>query len=241
MALNRSKFGYLSYDDMFNRLADGQLDQYDICYIKDTGECYIISENLIPRPIKSKVNCYSSVSEAEIELNESEHTYEGQVISIKYKEHYRAYMVEKSNNGTFVVVPIDECQDVIDYDKLGNRPIVNLVGSYSSPIVLSELEEGSYYVRGEYVICRNDQNVKCSMRDTLFLIGGDGSIKKLSSKEIVDYTVTSNGYSENRTVTESMLESKNYATMNYVDGKINQTLNSSLAIDNDIRNLFIGG
>lgn len=43
MALTRAKFGYLTYKDMVAKIADKKLDEYDICYTKDTHECYIIS------------------------------------------------------------------------------------------------------------------------------------------------------------------------------------------------------
>ena len=38
----RAKFGFLAYDDMLSRIAEGTLDAYDIVFSKDTKQVFII-------------------------------------------------------------------------------------------------------------------------------------------------------------------------------------------------------
>ena len=79
---SRARYGYLTYADMIKKISDGKLDAYDIVYAKDTKECYIITEDLTPSPIQSKVRVFDNVKIAETVLNESIGTYCGQVIAI---------------------------------------------------------------------------------------------------------------------------------------------------------------
>ena len=219
MAVARAKFGYLLYDDMLARIADKKLDEYDICYTKDTHECYIISEDRIPIAIKSKVYTYSSVSSAEIALNSAIDTYEGQIVAIKYKSRFRAYIVEKGETG-FFVTPLDEARDTIDYDTLGNKPIVNLKGTPAAPIIVGELNAGVYYVSGQYTLVSDDKNINLAMRDLLFMTDGNGNVKKITSKDIVNYTITDDGIKEDSFATVEYIKKQGFATEKYVDAKI---------------------
>lgn len=215
MALTRAKFGYLTYDDMIAKIADEKLDEYDICYTKDTHECYIISEDKIPIPIKSKVNTYTSVEDAEKDLNSSTSSYEGQIIAIKYKEKFRAYIVDK-NDGIFIVAPLDISRDVINYDDLGNRPIINMKGTSESPIIISKLTEGMYYISGQYIISPNDKNINLAMRNILFIADGNGNFQKISGKSIVNYHIVEDEITEDIFATQSYVDSK-LITANYDD------------------------
>lgn len=44
-----------------------------------------------------------------------------------------------------------------NYDDLSNKPIVNLTGTESSPIVLHELEYGIYLIKGSYRYTQDDE------------------------------------------------------------------------------------
>ena len=52
---SRTKFVYLSYDDITTSIGNGVLDEYDMCITKDTHEIYVIRDDLTPFAIKSKV------------------------------------------------------------------------------------------------------------------------------------------------------------------------------------------
>lgn len=220
MAFARAKFGYLTYEDMVTKIADEKLDEYDICYTKDTHECYIVSENRIPIAIKSKVNTYSSIDDAKKDLNSSTSTYEGQIVAIKYNDRFRAYIVEKNNN-EFFTTPLDVARDTIDYNTLGNRPVINIKGNTESPIIISELTEGIYHISGQYTISPFDKNINLAMRDILFITDGNGNIQKISGKSIVNYTVINGKVKEDT-----------FATQGYVNSKL------ITATYEDIANLF---
>ena len=61
---SRTKFVYLSYDDITTSIGNGILDEYDMCITKDTHEIYVIREDLTPFAIKTKVYIFDSVEEA---------------------------------------------------------------------------------------------------------------------------------------------------------------------------------
>lgn len=52
MTSGRSKFAYLSYDDMIQKLKDGVLDEFDRVIVTDENfKEYIITPDLIPVPL----------------------------------------------------------------------------------------------------------------------------------------------------------------------------------------------
>ena len=110
----RAKFGFLAYDDMIARIADGALDQYDIVFSKDTKQVFIINENLEPIAMHSKVYVYESVEKANEALNTNPDTYEGQVVSILNGDVYYGYIVNKDAKGTYYVKPLYEHAEPID-------------------------------------------------------------------------------------------------------------------------------
>lgn len=129
-------------------------------------------------------------------------------------------MVEK-NNSTFIVTPLDIARDVIDYDTLGNRPIVNIRGTVESPITISKLNCGIYRVSGQYTISPFDKNINLAMKDVLFITDGNGNIQKIGGKSIINYNVI------NGKIKEDV-----FATQGYVDSKL------ITATYEDIANLF---
>ena len=69
---DRIKFAYLTYDDMLSKIDSGDLNEYDIIYSKDQYVTYLITEELKPLQLRSRVYVFDSVSEAEIKLNKHE-------------------------------------------------------------------------------------------------------------------------------------------------------------------------
>ena len=63
------KFGWLTKEEMLQAISDGKLNQYDICFTKDTHEEYIINSSLEPISIKSRLRIFSSVDVAIEEIN----------------------------------------------------------------------------------------------------------------------------------------------------------------------------
>ena len=86
---DRTKFAYLTYGDMLSKLESGEINEYDIIYSKDQYVTYLITEDLQPLQLRSRVYVFDSISEAETKLNESTDTYIGQVVAILDNDTYR--------------------------------------------------------------------------------------------------------------------------------------------------------
>ena len=169
----RARFGYLLYDEMLLRIEEGKLDSYDVVYTKDTRQCFVITPELEPMAIHSRVYVFGSVNEAVESLNTSNDTYIGQVISILDGEVYRGYIVNKGNDGKYFVTPLYEHPTEIDYDTLGNKPIENKTGTYNNPVILRDLETGLYNVVGKYKIT-STENVSASINGNQLKITATG-------------------------------------------------------------------
>ena len=231
---DRIKFAYLTYDDMLSKIDSGDLNEYDIIYSKDKYVTYLITEELKPLQLRSRVYVFDSVSEAETKLNESTDTYIGQVVAILDNGTYRGYIVNQKSS-KFTVTPLWEHSEPIDYDTLGNRPIVNLVGTLDKPIMVSELDDGIYRIKGQYKISDLEETIYLSASDILMTVSKNNQnieIKKITSDDITDYIITNSDISKNTYVTEQYLKDNNYVTTAYVDTKIEAL---ELSIKEDMR------
>lgn len=228
-----SRLAYLTYDDMLQKIQTKEIDEYDVIYSKDRLVIYLISENLEPIEIHSRVYIFNSIEEAEIKLNDATDTYIGQIVSILYNDKYRGYIVNQKDD-KYIVTPLWEYPEPIDYNTLGNQPITNLVGTLEEPIIVSELESGIYKISGRYKITQTDLTVYLNPNINIFIIGKTDeiiSIKKISNEEIIDYSVKNDIVSKtNLTITEDYLIKNGYATTTYIDKKI-EALNISLHED----------
>ena len=223
----RAKFAYLKYESMLSNLSDETLDPkkklnaYDINFTPDTKECYIISPDLIPWAINSKVYTFDSIESVNEQLNQNTDTYSGQIIAIQYDEKYFGYIVNKNVDG-YYVSPLNEYPDEINYDKLGNRPIINLIGTLDEPIMVSDLDTGIYKIKGQYKVSNLEETTYLSASDTLFIVNSQKdtiSIKKVTIDDIVDYVITNETLMVNKYITEDFLKEKKYVDSDYVDTK----------------------
>ena len=231
---DRIKFAYLTYDDMLSKLESGEINEYDIIYSKDQYVTYLITEDLQPLQLRSRVYVFDSISEAEIKLNESTDTYVGQVVAILDDDTYRGYIVNQKS-GKFIVTPLWEHSEPIDYDTLGNRPIINLVGTVGKPIMVSELDDGIYRIKGQYKISDLEETIYLSASYIIITVSKNNQnieIKKITSDNITDYIITNSDIYKNTYVTEQYLKDNNYTTTSYVDTKIEAL---ELSIKEDMR------
>ena len=228
----RAKFGYLTYDDMTIKIQDNILDAYDICYTKDTNECYIIRENFTPSPIRSRVYIFQNESDAITQLNQNTDTYNGQIISVLFGDTYRGYIVNYKNN-SFGITPLWENPELIDYNTLGNRPIVNLVGTLDNPIIISDLNDGIYNIKGQYKISDLIETIYLSASSVIFTVRKDADktfIKSITSNNISDFCISNGSISSHEYITDQYLKDNNYVTAEYVEVKI-QALQQSIEDD----------
>lgn len=218
----RAKFGYLTYDDMIIKIQDNILDAYDICYTKDTNECYIIREDLTPSPIRSRVYIFQNESDAITQLNQNTDTYNGQIISVLCGDTYRGYIVNYKNN-SFGITPLWENTEPINYNNLGNRPIINLVGTSDNPIIVSDLNDGIYNIKGQYKIDNLIETIYLSASSVIIMVEKDENIihiKHITTDKIADFFISDNSVTSHEYITDQYLKDNNYATTGYVDNKI---------------------
>lgn len=216
----RVKFGYLYYDEIPTRIENGDIDVNDIIFTRDTHETYIISNDLIPVPMRSKVYVFDSIANANTALNTNTDTYKGQIISILNNDKYSAYIVNQDPNGVYFATALSA--DNIDYNTLGNRPIENLVGTLDSPIMISNLDTGMYKVKGQYKISSTDITTYLSTDGDLFIIEVSATekfIKRFTKDTIQDYVISDRGVEKKTYVTDKYLTDNGYSTTTYVDSK----------------------
>lgn len=221
---NRSKVAFVRYDEIQAKIRAKELDAYDIVYTKDTHENLLITPELTPIPIQYRVYRFTDARTAEEFLNDTTDTYEGQLVSIQFEGRYSAYMVNRNSDG-FYVTPLNQYSGEIDYDILRNRPIVSLTGSLDSPVVVSQLNDGIYTVKGQYLISPDSETTYLSSHNNLFLVshGTQGCcIRKITAEDITNYTVSplDGIVSVSFVPTTDYLNEQGYSTTEYVDQKV---------------------
>ena len=100
----RAKYGYLSYNDIADRIESGKLDAYDVVFTTDTKEIVVITPELSTFSVRSRVYVFDTVADAETALNQQSETYAGQLVAILQGDVYRGYIVNRLND-TFLVTP----------------------------------------------------------------------------------------------------------------------------------------
>ena len=221
--IKRSRLSFQKYDIIEDYINQKKLDAYDIVYTTDTHENVVIDADLNIVPIRSRVYRFTDITSANLSLNKSSDTYEGQIVAILQEndEKYSGYIVNKNKVGEFYVSPLSESGQ-IDYDSLGNKPVINKIGTLNSPITVDQLEDGIYKIRGQYKLTESAITIYLSSNDNFFLVKTENDItyiKKISAMDITDYTVNSDGSISAYTIPTTKIL-KNYATKSYVDDKI---------------------
>ncbi|SCG87903.1 Uncharacterised protein [uncultured Clostridium sp.] len=221
--IKRSRLSFQKYDIIEDYINQKKLDAYDIVYTTDTHENVVIDADLNIIPIRSRVYRFTDITSANLSLNKSSDTYEGQIVAILQEndEKYSGYIVNKNKIGEFYVSPLSESGQ-IDYDSLGNKPVINKIGTLNSPITVDQLEDGIYKIRGQYKLTESAITIYLSSNDNFFLVKTENDItyiKKISAMDITDYTVNSDGSISASTIPTTKIL-KNYATKSYVDDKI---------------------
>lgn len=225
-AKNRSRYGYLNLADIQDRIDSGKLDAYDLIYTKDTHECYILTEDLEQVPIKSRVYQFPTEEEALLYLNAATDTYEGQLVAIKKKNRYKAYIVNKDDEDLWCVTLLSDADEQIDYNTLGNRPITNLTGTLANPIIVETLDNGIYSISGQYKVFDSIDTIFSSYENHIFLVEKSETethIKDISSTDVITYSLVGDEIHQEKLVTSKFLEDNNYVTDADLDKKI-QTL-----------------
>lgn len=213
----RAKWAYLSYDSMITKIQDGTLDSYDVCYCPDTKENYVISPDLEPWAVRSKIYVFNSIDDANNQLNINTDTYIGQIVSVIVGDVCKGYIVNKNESDNYYVSAITA--DEIDYNTLGNRPIENMVGTLDEPIIITTLSSGLYKIKGQYKISDLEETTYLSADGDLFLIETD-YIKRITKDSINNYIINGDSIIKETYITDEYLLGNGYATTDYVDSKV---------------------
>ena len=273
MVENRVKYAYLDYSDISTRIKNGEIDQYDVVFTKDTHEQYLIKDDLSLLNIKSRIYCFDSIISAKEKLNSNTDTYEGQIVAIADNDSgvYHGYIVNKSND-EYIITSLTDNGNKIDYDSLVHRPIINKTGSLANPLTIGELDNGLYSISGEYRIFLEYPTIFSSSINHLFVVEKENDkiyVKDVQAKKTVIYVlsngqvsienfITSNYLTENQYITETDFDAKikalDFVTRNEIsdyvkqitteyleqnlDSKIDEKINSLIADDSEIDNLF---
>lgn len=221
---NRVKYAYLDYEDIQTRIDNGEIDQYDVIFTRDTHEQYLIKDDLSLLNIKSRVYCYDSVASAKELLNSNTDTYEGQIVAIVDNNLgvYHGYIVNKSDD-EYTVASLADSGNIIDYDALAHRPIINKSGTLSDPLIIGDLNDGLYSVSGEYKIFSEYPTIFSSSINHLFVVEKDNNtayVKDVSAKKIVTYILSDGQVTIQDIVTTNYLDENKYITENDFNAKI---------------------
>lgn len=220
---NRSRFAYLNFDDIQTAINQNQIDTYDIIYTKDTHENIIISPDLKPVSVGSRVYRFTDIETAESMLNIASDTYEGQIVAIVNAGHYSAYIVNRKESGDFYVSSLVSSDVELDYDTLIHKPISNLSGKLGQPIILEDLGTGIYQVKGQYKISDSLETIFSSSTGALFFVEHEEArtlVRKVSAQEIIDYKIEDEQVTSSTVPTSQWLKDQGYVTEGYVDEKI---------------------
>lgn len=231
MSENRAKFGYLLYDDILQKIDEKIINAYDFVFGKDTREYYIISEDLKPISVKSRISVFNSVEEAKATLNTSLDTHVGQLVAILDNGIYRGYIVNKVND-SYTVTALYEDPNQINYNELGNIPITNLVGTLDNMVIVDKLATGTYKVQGQYKVSIGSETIYLSVDGDFIIVDSQSDkvlIKRITSDTITDFKVENGNISTSFYITDKYLKDNGYTTNEYVDSK-------TLALEESIKN-----
>lgn len=138
-----------------------------------------------------------------------------------------------------VLKDISENGGVSSYDDLSEIPLINKRGTITSPIVLSDLNAGSYSINGQYQIGSNLTTTYVPSSNIIVLVDLDDKYKhitRIDGKKVVVYTQnleTMEIHSDEYT-TQSWIKAQGYTTEEYVNQAIedlyNRIINETMVV-----------
>ena len=98
-----------------------------------------------------------------------------------------------------------------------------LTGTLEKQIILSELDDGLYEIKGQYKITSKSETTYSSSTNIICMVVTIDEIKKIkciSFDEIVNYQIEDNTITSDTYITEEYLRDRGYTTSDYVDTKL---------------------
>ena len=238
--IGRAKNGYMRYASIETKIQSGEIDAYDVIFTTDTHESYVISPNLEPWVVRSRVYVFDSVEDANTQLNANADTYVGQIVSILVDDKYKGYIVNRDSQGSYYVNKLTE-------DDISKNGIVYLKGTLSNKLIIFELGEGIYSIEGQYQIVP-DGTVYMTGGKELFICS-NGSVHHVNGNSIEKYTVADDGtvnietyltsadLSQYMTITDAQQIISDLVSQN-VESEVIKALGKSIAQQSDIESIL---
>lgn len=122
-----------------------------------------------------------------------------------------------------------EITPIKNYNGLNDIPIINLEGSLSNPIFLSELSSGIYRISGNYYICNEDDtcHIDASGQTLFFVTKETNTILKINSNSILFYAISDGSYNETKIPTMDEINEIITNLQKLIPSKTSQLVNDS--------------
>lgn len=122
----------------------------------------------------------------------------------------------------------------LSYNKLTDVPIINLTGTLTVPITISDLDDGIYKVHGQMIIGGKNTTVQSSADDVFYLVSHDTNtssttITKIQGKTITLYFIQQDGeYKVDRYITEDWINDKDFMSAADVKEYVNSIIETTV-------------
>ncbi len=128
-------------------------------------------------------------------------------------------------NGKLVPVFKEISESANSYNDLADVPVVNKEGSMGDEVILSDLDDGSYSIKGNYMVGGSDTTTYIAGSNVTVLIESDETCKyitKISAKQVCSYKfdIVTGEVVKDEYITKSWITEQGYSTKTYVDEAI---------------------
>lgn len=238
--IGRAKNGYMRYASIEAKIQSCEIDAYDVIFTTDTHETYVISPELEPWVVRSRVYVFDSVEDANAQLNENADTYVGQIVSIIIDDKCKGYIVNKDSGGNFYVSKLTE-------DDIPESGVVYIKGTLSNKVIVFELGDGIYAIEGQYQIVPGGTVYMTGSKE--LFICSNGSVHHINGNSIEKYTVADDGtvnidtYLTDADLSQYITKSEAQQIIldliaQNVEDEVIKTLGKSIAQQSDIENIL---
>ena len=130
-----------------------------------------------------------------------------------------------SISGKLVPVFKEISESAKSYNDLADVPVVNKAGEMGAEVVLSDLDDGSYSINGNYIIGGSFTTTFIASSNVMVLVESDENYKyitRLGAKQVCVYkfNIATGEVVKDEYVTESWITEQGYTTKTYVDEAI---------------------
>lgn len=211
-----------SYDKIASYIADGVITYPSYVFCKDKNTLVFVDKDLKIQDVKGS-NQVSIIETDELPTSD--------ILPNTFYIYGGTGYLLLGEKLVPVFKNVNESGSGIDsYNNLNDIPLVNKYGNVGNPVVLSELNDGSYSVSGHYQIGGNLTTTYVPLSNVVFLVESDEEkkhITKLSGKNICVYVVNQDTFDVvvDEYATQSWVQENGYATENYVTQAIEDLYN----------------